>query len=82
METTDAIQGWRSIRKYKSDSIPEASLKKVLEAGRRAPSWENVQPWHFIVVEDPGVKGKLSQLAMGQPHVVAAPAVGGGWWGV
>jgi nitroreductase len=75
METTDAIQGWRSIRKYKSDSIPEASLKKVLEAGRRAPSWENVQPWHFIVVEDPGVKGKLSQLAMGQPHVVAAPAV-------
>lgn len=75
METTEAIQGWRSIRKYKTDPIPEASLRKILEAGRRTPSWENVQPWHFIVIEDQAVKEKLSQLAMGQPHVVSAPTV-------
>ena len=75
METTQAIQNWRSIRKYKSDPIPEASLREILEAGRRAPSWENVQPWHFIVVEDQSVKEKLSQLSMGQPHVVSAPVV-------
>jgi len=75
METTEAIQKWRSIRKYKKDPVPETSLRKILEAGRRAPSWENIQPWHFIVIEDQGVKEKLSQLAMGQPHVVEAPVI-------
>ena len=49
METTLAIHNWRSIRKYKNEPVPAETLKKVLEAGRRAPSWENVQPWHFIV---------------------------------
>ena len=31
----------------------------MLEAGRRAFSWENVQPWHFIVIEQPEMKEKL-----------------------
>jgi nitroreductase len=75
MEATLAIHNWRSIRKYKNEPVPAESLRKILEAGRRAPSWENVQPWHFIVVEDPAAKQKLSQLSMGQPHVMSAPAV-------
>ena len=75
METTDAIQGWRSIRKYKDEPVPEAALRAVLEAGRRAPSWENVQPWHFIVVEDADMKQKFVSLASGQKFVAAAPAI-------
>ena len=75
METTQAIHQWRSIRKYKDQSVSEDALKKVLEAGRRAPSWENVQPWHFVVIEDAAVKEKLAQLSMGQTHVAAAPVV-------
>jgi len=75
METTEAIQAWRSIRRFKNEPIPEAALRSVLEAGRRAPSWENVQPWHFIVVEDAAVKEKLAKVASGQKQVARAPAV-------
>jgi|LQYC01.1.fsa_nt_gi nitroreductase len=75
MEVTDAIHKWRSIRKYKSQSIPNETLRKILEAGRRAPSWENVQPWHFIVIEDADIKEKLSRLASGQKQVKHAPVV-------
>jgi len=75
METTEAIRGWRSIRKYKQDPIPDTLLKKILEAAIRAPSWENVQPWHFIVVEDAAVKEKLVQLASKQKHIARAPVV-------
>jgi len=75
MEVTEAIHKWRSIRKYKSQPIPDETLRKILEAGRRAPSWCNVQPWHFIVIEDPGIKQKLSELAGGQKQVALAPAV-------
>ncbi|MEW5946863.1 MAG: nitroreductase family protein [bacterium] len=75
METTQAIHSWRSIRKYRPDPVPDDVLRKVLEAGRRAPSWENVQPWHFIVIADDAVKEKLRELARGQRHVASAPAV-------
>jgi nitroreductase len=75
MDATQAIQGWRSVRKYKPDPIPRESILAVLEAGRRAPSWENVQPWHFIAIEDAAMKDKLVKLSRGQRFVAAAPAV-------
>jgi len=75
MEVTEAIHKWRSIRKYKSQPIPDETLRKILEAGRRAPSWCNVQPWHFIVIEDQNIKQKLSELAGGQKQVALAPVV-------
>lgn len=75
MDATQAIHGWRSIRRYKDEPVPAEALRAVLEAGRRAPSWENVQPWHFIVVEDASMKDKLMQLSRGQKFVGKAPAV-------
>jgi nitroreductase len=47
----------------------------VLDAGRRAPSWGNSQPWRFIVVQDKTKKEELANAAGGQPVVSAAPAV-------
>lgn len=75
MDATDAIHAWRSIRRYKDEPVPREVIAKVLEAGRRAPSWENVQPWHFIVIEDKSVKEKLVKLTKGQKFVAAAPTV-------
>ncbi len=76
METTEAIHKSRCIRRFKQDEpVPEEALRKVLEAGRRAPSWMNVQPWHFIVIEDAEMKEKLAKLATGQKQVARAPIV-------
>lgn len=76
METTEAIHKWRCIRRFKQDEpVPEEALRKVLEAGRRAPSWMNVQPWHFIVIENAEMKEKLAKLAAGQKQVARAPVV-------
>lgn len=43
----------RSVRNFKPDPVPETMIRRVLEAGRFAPSGGNYQPWKFIVVEDP-----------------------------
>ena len=75
METTEAIHKWRSIRRFKDEQVSKEALQAVLEAGRRAPSWENVQPWHFIVIEDQTMKAKLAELASGQKQVARAPVV-------
>ena len=42
----------RSVRKYKDKQVPEAMVRRILEAGRFAPSAGNSQPWKFIVVRD------------------------------
>ncbi|MEW6203316.1 MAG: nitroreductase family protein [bacterium] len=75
MKNLDVIQRWRSIRRYRDEAVPDDVVHAVLDAGRRAPSWENVQPWHFIAVTDAVVKGKLQELARGQKHVGRAPVV-------
>jgi nitroreductase len=42
----------RSVRKYKDKQVPEKLVRRILEAGRFAPSAGNSQPWKFIVVRD------------------------------
>ena len=52
MKFLDLAKKRRSIRKYKPDPVPEEKLEYVLEAGRNAPSWKNLQCWRYIVVTD------------------------------
>ncbi|UCH03069.1 MAG: nitroreductase family protein [Candidatus Bathyarchaeota archaeon] len=61
MSLIDVIMSRRSVRSYSKKKISKKFLKKILEAGRQAPSASNVQPWHFIVLTDSEIKAKLSQ---------------------
>ncbi|MEM1585970.1 MAG: nitroreductase family protein [Candidatus Bathyarchaeia archaeon] len=75
MEVFKLISERRSIRKYRKERIPKDILKRILEAGRLAPSGRNAQPWYFIVIEDEEVKSKLVDACMGQKFVGEAGAV-------
>ena len=55
--------------------IPDEDLKKILEAGRLAPSWMNVQSWKFILVKSQENKNLLSELSIGQQQVKNADAL-------
>lgn len=61
MSLLNVIFGRRSIRRYKSEPIPDPILRNILEAGRLAPSADNAQPWHFIVVTESRIKERLSR---------------------
>jgi nitroreductase len=50
METWDAIRSRRNVRWFADRPIPPAELDRILEAGRRAPSARNGQPWDFVLV--------------------------------
>ena len=58
----------RSMRKLKTDPIPDEVLYKILEAGIQAPSGTNTQHWRFLVVKDPEVKKKADAEIDGQKH--------------
>jgi nitroreductase len=75
MNVSDAILKRASIRKWKATPVEKEKIEKVLDAGRRAPSWGNSQPWRFIVVQDKTKKEELAKAAGGQPVVGEAPVV-------
>jgi len=52
METLDAIQTRRSIRKFTDKAVSDQLIEKILRSGMTAPSAANQQPWHFIVIRD------------------------------
>ena len=65
----------RATNDFDSSPIPDADLKKILEAGQHAPSGYNLQPWRFVVVRDEAQRKALRGAAFHQPKVEAASAV-------
>lgn len=63
MDLLPQIKHRRSIRKFKKTIPGRILLKKILEAGRWAPSGLNNQPWRFIVISDCGLKRGLSKFS-------------------
>lgn len=62
MDLYEAIAKRRSIRKFREEPVPEEALKRILEAGRWAPSAGNTQPWHFIVVTKVDIKQRIVKI--------------------
>ena len=48
----EAIHTLRAIRRYKPDPVPQADIRRVLDAAIRGPSAVNRQPYRFLVVTD------------------------------
>jgi nitroreductase len=51
----------RSIRRFLDKPIEKEKLDLLVEAGLRAPSSRGVNPWHFVVVTDREMLGRLAQ---------------------
>jgi nitroreductase len=64
--------------------VPDATVRRILEAGRIAGSSRNRQPWRFLVVGDPGVRERVAEAVFapgnvrGAALVVVAAVRGGG----
>ena len=72
---TDIILNHRSIRKYKSDKIPEKTLDIILKAGIRASNTGNMQAYSIIVTQDETKKQELLPLHFNQEAVKQAPLI-------
>jgi nitroreductase len=74
METWDAITSRRNVREFADRTIDTSVLDQILEAGRRAPSSRNWQPWDFVVVTDRAQLQELSKVWRGAGHVAHSAA--------
>jgi nitroreductase len=56
----DAVANRKSIRRFKQTPVPEDDIRKILDAGRLAPSANNTQPWSFLVIQDAETLKKMA----------------------
>lgn len=52
----------RSMRRLRPDPVPDALIRRVLEAGTYAANGGNMQSWRFLLIRDPGVKREVGAL--------------------
>ena len=73
MEIYHCIRSRRTVRNYKPDPIPEPLIQRILQAARRAPSSSHSQPWHLIVIKDPGMLKALGEITTQGTLIGSAP---------
>jgi nitroreductase len=74
MQAWDAICARRNVREYKTEPVSDDDLNRIAEAGWRAPSAKNRQPWDFVIVTDQAQLQELSTVWRGAGHIAKAPA--------
>jgi nitroreductase len=74
VETWEAITSRRNVRSFADRPIDGEVLDRILEAGRRAPSSRNWQPWDFVVVTDRAQLQELAKVWQGAGHVAHSAA--------
>ena len=72
METWQAINSVRVVRKFTDQPVAAKDLNRVLNAGRRAGSSKNRQRWAFIVVKDRDRLQELTKVGRYADHLAGA----------
>ncbi|MGE5599139.1 MAG: nitroreductase family protein [Bacteroidota bacterium] len=72
-DVIEAIKERRTVRRFRPDPVPEATIGRLIEAARRAPSAGNLQPWRFTVVLNQGARQALAAAAAGLEFIAEAP---------
>lgn len=72
MNVLEAISHKRAIRQFKDEPLPQEVILAILNAGRRAQSSKNSQPWQFIAIQDKRILQEISGFGPFAGHLAGA----------
>jgi nitroreductase len=72
MDVSTAICLKRAVRNFKAETLPDTAVQTILNAGRRAQSSKNTQPWQFLAVRDKVLLKQLSECGNWAGHLAGA----------
>jgi nitroreductase len=83
----ELVKKRRSIRRFKSDSIPDHIINKIIEAASWAPSGFHTQPWEFVILKEEADRKKIVEITAASWEISkelekARPAWQGKKWGM
>ena len=73
MEVYEAVRTALAVRSYQDKPVPAEVIRRIVEAGQLTGSSMNLQPWHFIVVENRDTLRQMAPLARSGPYIAQAP---------
>lgn len=68
----EAVRTALAIREYQDRKVAAELVHRIVEAGRLSASSKNLQPWHFVVVQDPDSLRELGRLVRTGPYIAQA----------
>jgi 5,6-dimethylbenzimidazole synthase len=72
MNVYDAIHTRRDVREFRPDALPDAVLRRILDAAHRAPSVGFMQPWGFVLVRDVALRTQVRESFVTESRRAAA----------
>ena len=72
MTVSDAIRTKRAVRHFAPQPLSDEVVHRILNAGRRAQSSKNTQPWHFIALRARERLEALSRLGPYAGHLAGS----------
>ena len=72
LSVSEAIRLKRAVRKFTADPLPEETILRILDAGRRSQSSKNTQPWHFIAITEKTALKSLAETGDWAGHLAGA----------
>ena len=73
MDAIEVLKTRRSVRAYKGEPVPRRIIEDIVDSGRLAPTANNVQPWEFVVVTDPGALRRIAGTTDYGSFIAQAP---------
>jgi nitroreductase len=58
----EALLTTRAMRRFSDEPVDRRAIEACLRAAVQAPSGGNIQPWHFVVVDDAAIRARLADL--------------------
>ena len=62
------MESRRTVRDYSPRKIPKTVIENAIRTAATAPSGANMQPWHFVVVTEPGTRTRIREAAEAEEH--------------
>lgn len=72
MEVFAAVRTVLAVRRYRDEPVPPAVRARIVEAGRLTASSINLQPWHFVVIEQRRTLRKIGDIMKAGRYIAEA----------
>ncbi len=73
MELLSEIHNRSTAKEFSEGAVDEASVHRILKAGRMSPSAKNRQAWRFLVIQDREMRKKMMEASYGDERFLQAP---------
>jgi nitroreductase len=62
MDAIECLKTRRAVRVYRTEPVPRDVVEDIIDCGRLAATAINIQPWHFIAVDDLDLKRHIADI--------------------